>query len=54
MARKIPFEDPVVLNYVRLGYVAVQVIVLGVYYYISTIVRFLLAPIPHPAHIPVD
>lgn len=39
MARKIPFDDPDVLNYTRIGYVAVQVIVLGVYYYISMAVR---------------
>lgn len=35
MARKIPFDDPVTLNYVRIAYVAVQVIILGTYYYIS-------------------
>ncbi|KZS92569.1 inorganic phosphate transporter [Sistotremastrum niveocremeum HHB9708] len=35
VARKIPFDDPVTLNYVRIAYVAVQVIILGTYYYIS-------------------
>lgn len=35
MARKIPFEDPQVLLYVRVAYVAVQVIILGTYYYVS-------------------
>ncbi|KII84326.1 hypothetical protein PLICRDRAFT_57735 [Plicaturopsis crispa FD-325 SS-3] len=35
VARKIPFEDPDVLNYVRIGYVSAQLIVLAVYYYIS-------------------
>ena len=35
VARKIPFDDPDVLNYVRIGYVASQVIILGVYYLTS-------------------
>ncbi|KAG6846145.1 hypothetical protein H0H93_015748, partial [Arthromyces matolae] len=34
-ARKIPFEDPQVLLYVRIAYVAAQVIVIGTYYYTS-------------------
>lgn len=32
-------EDPDVLNYVRIGYVSVQVIVIGVYFYVSYAVR---------------
>lgn len=39
VARKIPFEDPEVLNYVRIAYVAAQVIILGAYYYVSYAVR---------------
>ncbi|KAJ7132167.1 inorganic phosphate transporter [Mycena epipterygia] len=39
LARKIPFDDPDILNYVRIGYVAVQVIVLGIYYYISMAIK---------------
>ncbi|PPQ72480.1 hypothetical protein CVT26_003602 [Gymnopilus dilepis] len=39
LARKIPFEDPEVLNYVRVGYVVVQAIVLGVYYYVSLAIK---------------
>lgn len=39
MARKIPFDDPVVLNYVRAGYVSMQLIMLVVYYYVSLTVR---------------
>jgi hypothetical protein len=39
VARKIPFEDPQVVLYVRIAYVAVQVIALGVYYYISATVK---------------
>ncbi|KIK02194.1 hypothetical protein K443DRAFT_677834 [Laccaria amethystina LaAM-08-1] len=39
LARKIPFEDPLVLNYVRAGYVLAQVIVLGVYYYVSLVIK---------------
>ena len=41
VARKIPFEDPQVLQYVRIAYVATQVIVLGVYYYVGLQVRLL-------------
>ncbi|KAJ6561227.1 PHO88-related membrane protein [Mycena vulgaris] len=39
VARKIPFEDPDILNYVRIGYVVVQVVVLGIYYYISMAIK---------------
>jgi hypothetical protein len=39
VARKIPFEDPDVLNYVRIGYVTAQVVILGVYYYVSTTIK---------------
>ncbi|KAI5122513.1 hypothetical protein M0805_005241 [Coniferiporia weirii] len=35
LARKIPFDDPQTLNYVRVGYVSVQLLVLATYYYIS-------------------
>lgn len=35
MARKVPFDDPDVLNYVRIGYVVSQVLILAVYYFIS-------------------
>ncbi|ETW82529.1 inorganic phosphate transporter [Heterobasidion irregulare TC 32-1] len=35
IARKIPFDDPQVLQYVRIGYVASQVILLAVYYFTS-------------------
>ena len=41
VARKIPFDDPEVLNVVRIAYVTAQVIVLGVYYYISYTARLL-------------
>ena len=39
MAKKVPFDDPQVLTYVRIAYVATQVIVLGVYYYVGQQVR---------------
>jgi len=39
LARKIPFENPDVLNYVRIGYVASQVIVIGVYYFVAAKIR---------------
>ena len=42
MARRIPFDDPQVLTYVRIAYVATQITVLGVYYYVGTVVRLLL------------
>ncbi|KAI6035732.1 inorganic phosphate transporter [Pisolithus marmoratus] len=35
LARKIPFDDPVVLNYVRVGYITSQIIILGTYFYVS-------------------
>lgn len=35
VARKVPFDDPEVLNYVRIGYVASQALALAVYFYIS-------------------
>jgi Phosphate transport (Pho88) len=47
VARKIPFDDPNVLNYVRIAYVAAQIIILGVYFYTSFIVcSFLLSLYP--------
>ncbi|KAJ7230697.1 inorganic phosphate transporter [Mycena pura] len=55
LARKIPFDDPQVLYSVRIGYVAVQVLVLGIYYYISmtikakndqTVLKYVDAPSP--------
>ncbi|KAI1786578.1 inorganic phosphate transporter [Ganoderma leucocontextum] len=35
LAKKVPFDDPQVLTYVRIAYVATQVIVLGVYFYVG-------------------
>ncbi|KDQ58909.1 hypothetical protein JAAARDRAFT_154071 [Jaapia argillacea MUCL 33604] len=35
LARKVPFDDPQILTYVRIGYVVSQVIILGAYYYTS-------------------
>ncbi|KAF7309565.1 Inorganic phosphate transport PHO88 [Mycena indigotica] len=55
LARKIPFEDPEVLYYVRVGYVSMQILVLSVYYYISmtikskndqTVLKYVEAPNP--------
>ncbi|KAG1842509.1 inorganic phosphate transporter [Suillus subalutaceus] len=39
VARRIPFDDPEVLNYVRIGYVTSQVIIMGAYFYVSYKVR---------------
>jgi hypothetical protein len=38
VARRISFDDPEVLNYIRIAYVVTQIIVLGTYYYVSTAV----------------
>lgn len=38
VARKIPFEDPEVLKYARIGYVVTQLTILGIYYYVSMVV----------------
>jgi hypothetical protein len=35
LGKKIPFENPQVLDYVRIGYVTAQVIALGVLYFTS-------------------
>jgi hypothetical protein len=45
VARKIPFEDPLVLNYVRLAYVVSQLVMLAAYYYVSIAVRLHLLSI---------
>ncbi|KAJ8079318.1 phosphate transporter (Pho88) [Marasmius tenuissimus] len=37
LARRINFENPETLNYVRVGYVATQLVLLGIYYYVSII-----------------
>ena len=34
VARRIPFDDPQTLNYVRVAYVSSQLIILGAYYFI--------------------
>ena len=39
MAKRVPFDDPDVLTYVRIAYVATQVTVLAVYYYVGQQVR---------------
>jgi len=39
VARKIPFDDPQVLLYARIGYVATQLSILGLYYYISMVIK---------------
>lgn len=39
VARKIPFDDPQILLYVRIGYVATQAVTLLVYYYAASKIR---------------
>jgi hypothetical protein len=39
VARKIAFDDPTILNYVRIGYVTAQVFILATYYWVSLTVR---------------
>jgi hypothetical protein len=43
VARRIPFEDPQILLYVRIGYVISQVVCIGTYLYISAKVYTLLS-----------
>jgi hypothetical protein len=38
VSRKIPFEDPTVLNAVRVAYVTSNLIILGVYLYIQSLI----------------
>jgi hypothetical protein len=47
VARKIPFDEPDVLNYVRIGYVVSQATVLAVFYYVAYKVC-LSFPFPSP------
>ena len=42
VARKIPFDDPDVLLYVRIAYVVVQLIIFAAYYYTSMKVPYTL------------
>lgn len=35
MARRLNFEDPETLLYVRIGYATTQIVILGLYYYVS-------------------
>ncbi|KAH7910521.1 inorganic phosphate transporter [Hygrophoropsis aurantiaca] len=35
VARRIPFDDPDVLNYVRIGYITSQIVILGAYFFVS-------------------
>jgi len=39
IARKIPLEDPDVLNYVRIGYVSVQLLVISIHFYVSYVIK---------------
>ncbi|KAK2464145.1 hypothetical protein APHAL10511_003838 [Amanita phalloides] len=39
VARKIPFDNPQVLLYVRIAYVTTQAVILAVYYYVSTQIK---------------
>ena len=52
MAKKVPFDDPQVLTYVRIAYVATQITVLGVYYYVGLQVRSPLSYYVVPAFMP--
>ncbi|KAG5333660.1 hypothetical protein C0989_005138, partial [Termitomyces sp. Mn162] len=50
VARKIPFDDPQVLIYVRIAYVVAQVVVIGTYYFVSLKSRLLLPFPKNPAN----
>ncbi|KAH8827891.1 inorganic phosphate transporter [Flagelloscypha sp. PMI_526] len=39
VARKIPFDEPQVLVYTRIGYVVAQAIILGAYYYAVAVIK---------------
>ncbi|KAG9017616.1 hypothetical protein FRB90_000486 [Tulasnella sp. 427] len=39
LARKINFEDPDILMYVRIAYVGVQIVILGTYYFVSQTIK---------------
>jgi len=39
VARKIPFDDPQVLQYVRIGYVSAQIICLATFYFVSSKIK---------------
>lgn len=39
VARRIPFEDPQTLMYVRMAYISAQVLALAVYYYMLSVVN---------------
>lgn len=38
VAKKIPFDDPNVLNACRAAYVASNLVILGIYYYVKTVI----------------
>ncbi|TFY79714.1 hypothetical protein EWM64_g4296 [Hericium alpestre] len=55
VARKVPFEDPEILHYVRIGYIVSQLIILAMYFYVSqkikskndqTVLKYVDAPNP--------
>ncbi|KAL9714572.1 phosphate transporter (Pho88) [Leucoagaricus gongylophorus] len=55
LARRIAFDDPLVLSYVRIGYAAAQLVILATYYYVSltvkrkndhTVLKYVEAPNP--------
>lgn len=52
VARKIPFDDPVVLNYVRIAYVGSQLLALAIYYYVSLTVSRVLFLVVSRGRIP--
>lgn len=41
MTKRLPMDDPVFVNYLRLAYVSAQLLVFGMYFYITTVVCFL-------------
>lgn len=49
VARRIAFDDPQVLTYVRIGYATVQLVILATYYYVSLTVR-IYSPISSHSH----
>ena len=49
VAKRIPFDDPNVLNMIRAGYVLSNLIIFGIYYYVGIVIKRKNGTLPHPA-----
>jgi len=39
VAKRIPFDDPNVLNMVRAGYILSNIIIVSIYYYVGIVIK---------------